>query len=198
MLNVFALRALDRPLPLSKPATRGRRKVRARRCESGLAPQPMGGRCRRIAKRKLVQARPRGGLLRQFDRKRSEICGSRSPVFLVGRLFCLCRFPLALHASLFVNCCEFHHGSHPGTSPATLTRGLDNAFPLSNRKLGHRFGNRPVPVSWTHQGGPTYCWRGLAGTIAIGANLGVVHVTLHRPADGPRQHAREWRTGAAG
>ena len=30
---------------------------------------------------------------------------------------------------------------------------VDNAFPLANRKLGHRFGNRPVPVSWTHQGG---------------------------------------------
>jgi hypothetical protein len=58
---------------------------------------------------KLVQALPRG-VLRDFDRERPEICGARAPSFFVWFFFRLCRSPLAFDASLFVNCCEFHHG----------------------------------------------------------------------------------------
>jgi hypothetical protein len=82
-------------------------------------------------KANLVQVLPRG-LLRHFDRKCSEICGARSPVFLVGRLSRLCRFPLALYASLFVNCCEFHRGS-PGPVAPSSTRGSTWRSPLGSR-----------------------------------------------------------------
>jgi hypothetical protein len=63
---------------------------------------------RRISK--LVQGLPRG-VLRDFDRERSEICGARAPSFFVWSFFRLCRSPLAFDASLFVNCCEFHQAT---------------------------------------------------------------------------------------
>ena len=62
---------------------------------------------RRISK--LVQALSRG-VLRNFDRERPKICGARAPSFFVWFFFRLCPSPLAFDASLFVNCCEFHHG----------------------------------------------------------------------------------------
>ena len=86
------------------------------------------------AAKKLVQALPRS-VLRDFDRERPEICGARAPSFFVWFFFRLCRSSLAFDASLFVNCCEFHHGDSM-RCPPWLTWGFAEQFQRSDGFVG--------------------------------------------------------------
>ena len=78
-----------------------------------------------------MQGLPRG-VLRDFDRERPEICGARAPSFFVWFFFRLCPSPLAFDASLFVNCCKFHHGD----SMKVSTWGFAEQFQRSDRFVG--------------------------------------------------------------